>query len=251
MVINNSDIALVTGASRGIGYALVEELILNGWKVVGVARSREALDEMSKKFSEDVFISCDCDVSNSESVKVVSKRLQEKGVIPTLFFLNAGIAGEAACEDVNVVSTQKHREIFNTNYFGVMHWIEQWESVYQKDHGARFVVTSSINAIFAPPRGAAYAASKAAIAKAFEGFALTYHNTNLKFSVVYAGPVATDGLKGTLPFTWSPKKMAKYMLKNTNKGKSQIYNSLFYSWLARILRLLPRECTLKILGRLQ
>ena len=45
--------------------------------------------------------------------------------------------------------------------------------------------------------------------------------------------------------------MAKYMLKNTNKEKSRIYNSLFYSWLARILRMLPREYTMKILGRLR
>src|SRR5690606_3511029 len=119
--LNNSDIALVTGASKGIGYALVEELILNGWKVVGVARSKAALDEMSKKFGEDAFISCECDVSDNEAVQATSKRLQARGIIPTLFFLNAGIAGEAACEDVNVVSTQKHKEIFDTNYFGVLH----------------------------------------------------------------------------------------------------------------------------------
>lgn len=247
---NSSGIALVTGASKGIGYALVEELIENGWRVVGVARSMEALNEMTKKFGKDVFIPCRCDVSDSESVKITSKSLQEKDIIPTLFFLNAGIAGEAACEDVSNFSTQKHKEIFNTNYFGVLHWIENWSPIFQKNLRARFIVTSSINAIFAPPTGSAYAASKAAIAKAFEGFALTYHNTNLDFSVVYAGPVATDGLKGNLPFTWSPRKMAKYMLKKAYKGKSRIHNSLFYSLLSRLLRILPKKYTMKIMGSL-
>ncbi|GAB4229207.1 MAG: hypothetical protein Tsb0021_06910 [Chlamydiales bacterium] len=250
MTQSNSNIALVTGASKGIGYALVEELIANGWKVVGVARSKDALDEMAKSYGENLFFPCSCDVSDRESVRVASKSLLDKGTIPTLFFLNAGIAGEAACEDVNNFMTQKHNEIFDTNYFGVLHWVEEWIPVCQKGQGARFVVTSSINAIFAPPTGSAYAASKAAIAKAFEGLALTYFNTNLNFSVVYAGPVATKGLKGNLPFTWDPKRMAKYVVKKTNKGKSRIHNSLFYSWLARFLRILPKKYTMKILGSL-
>lgn len=247
---NSLGTALVTGASKGIGYALVEELISNGWRVVGVARSKEKLDDMAEKFGNHLFIPCECDVSDGQLVKVVSTALVEKKVIPTLFFLNAGIAGEAACEDVNGFNTAKHKEIFNTNYYGVLHWIEQWGPICQRNHGARFIVTSSINAIFAPPTGSAYAASKAAIAKAFEGLALTYHNTNLDFSVVYAGPVDTDGLKGNLPFTWSPRKMAKYMLKKANKGKSRIYNSLFYSLLSRLLRALPKKYTMKIMGSL-
>lgn len=41
--------------------------------------------------------------------------------------------------------------VFDTNYFGVLHWVEEWIPVCQKNQGARFVVTSSINAIFAPP----------------------------------------------------------------------------------------------------
>lgn len=250
MTQNNSNIALVTGASKGIGLALVEELIAGGWKVVGVARSKDTLDEMASRYGEGLFFPYSCDVSDSESVRIVSKSLQEKGIIPTLFFLNAGIAGEAACEDVNNFTTRKHKEIFETNYFGVLHWVEEWIPVCHKGQGARFVVTSSINAIFAPPTGSVYAASKAAIAKAFEALALTYFNTNLNFSVVYAGPVATEGLKGNLPFTWSPKRMAKYMVRKSNKGKSRIHNSLFYSWLARLLRILPKKYTMKILESL-
>ena len=53
---NSLGIALVTGASKEIGYALVEELILNGWRVVGVARSKEKLDDMAEKFGNHLFI---------------------------------------------------------------------------------------------------------------------------------------------------------------------------------------------------
>lgn len=228
----------------------MKELIANGWKVIGVARSKDALDKMAKSYGEDLFISYSCDVSDRESVRVTSKSLLDKGIVPILFFLNAGIAGEAACEDVDNFTIQKHKKIFDTNYFGVLHWVEEWIPVCQKDQGARFVVTSSINAIFAPPTGSAYAASKAAIAKAFEGLALTYFNTNLNFAVVYAGPVATEGVKGNLPFTWDPKRMAKYVVKKTGKGKTEMHNSLFYSWLARFLRVLPKKYTMKILGSL-
>ena len=73
---------------------------------------------------------------------------------------------------------------------------------------------------------------------------------NKNNSKVYAGPVATEGLKGNLPFSWDPKRMAKFVVKKTNKGKSRIHNSLFYSWLARFLRILPKKYTMKILGSL-
>lgn len=92
-----------------------------------------------------------------------------------------------------------------------------------KNGGANFIATSSINAIFAPPTDSAYAASKAAIAKAFEGLSLTYFATSLKFSVVYPGPIDTPGLKvkKRLPFTWSPEKMRKYMVNCALKGRAK------------------------------
>lgn len=105
-----------------------------------------------------------------------------------------------------------HEQIIAANYFGVLAFVEFWEKPCQENGGANFIVTSSINAIFAPPTGSAYCASKAAIAKAFESLSLTYFGTNLKFSVIYSGPVATEGLKGNLPFTWKPEKMAIYIV---------------------------------------
>lgn len=250
MKINQQEkrVALVTGASKGLGKALSEVLVKSGWTVVGVARSKEALNILQTTLGTETFIPHICDVSVSEQVKKVSQDLQTRNIIPSLFFLNAGIAGEAACESPSNFSVAKHEKLFATNYFGVLNWVEEWLPTSLEGEGTTFVATGSINAIFAPPTGSAYAASKAAIAKAFEGLSLTYNQENVTFSVVYAGPIATEGLKGNLPFTWKPEKMAKYMIKKALKGKTHIENSIFYSLLSRILRLLPKGVVMKILG---
>jgi len=238
-------VALVTGASRGLGEALARELVKSGWIVVGVARSGKTLDILQKAVGSN-FIPYICDVSVPDQVRQVSEDLKAKGMIPSLFFLNAGIAGEAACESSVEFTAAKHKEIFATNYFGVLLWVEQWLPTL-KDEKATFVATGSVNAIFAPPLASAYAASKAAIAKAFESLSLTHCGSKLVFSIVYAGPIATDGLKGTFPFTWQPEKMAKYMIKKTSKGKTHVENSFFYSGLSRVFRWLPNRLTMKIL----
>ncbi len=162
--------------------------------------------------------------------------------------MNAGIAGEAACESSSDFILAKHNQIFATNYFGVLSWVEEWLPTSMKHGAITFVATGSVNAIFAPPMGSAYAASKAAIAKAFEGLSITYPQSKAIFSVVYAGPIATEGLKGNLPFTWEADRMARYMIKKALKGKTHIENSVFYSLLSRLLRLLPNKLTMKILG---
>lgn len=241
-------VALVTGASKGLGRALSQELVNMGWVVVGVARSKDALDSLQVALGAESFIPRVCDVTVPVQVQQVSEALKADAIFPSLFFLNAGIAGEAACEDPSEFRLSKHKEIFATNYFGVLSWVEEWLPISLTRAGATFVATGSINAIFAPPTGSAYAASKAAIAKAFEGLSLTYYGNNVLFSTVYAGPIATDGLKGKVPFTWKADKMARYMVKKALAGRNHIENSVFYSLLTRLFRLLPNKLVLKILG---
>lgn len=246
---NSKKIALVTGASSGIGEALSRELVKRGWSVIGMARSLDKLTSIQKKLGS-TFIPVMCDVSKKADIENASKLLVEQKITPSHFFLNAGIAGEKVIENQNAFDLAIHEQIMAVNYFGVLAFVEFWEKPCKENCGANFIVTSSINAIFAPPTGSAYCASKAAVAKAFESLSLTYFGTNLKFSVIYSGPVATEGLKGNLPFTWKPEKMAKYMADFAMTGKPKGEPSIFYAVLCRLLRALPHSWTMKILKKL-
>jgi 3-hydroxy acid dehydrogenase / malonic semialdehyde reductase len=243
-------VALVTGASSGIGEAISKELVRRGWQVIGIARSIGKLDQLQKELS-DSFIPVVCDVSQKEQIVKASSSLLDKGLIPSHLFLNAGVTGESAVEKPNQFDLEIHEKIMNVNYIGVLAWIKFWEKPCLQNGGANFIVTSSINAIFAPPTGSAYAASKAAVAKAFEGLSLSYHNSPLKFSIVYPGPVDTLGRKGKLPFTWSAERMGKCIVDGAIKGRSRYYPSLFYRLLAQLLNALPAKYTIKILRLLQ
>lgn len=242
-------IALVTGASSGIGEAISHELVKRGWQVIGVARSSEKLVTIQNQLG-NAFIPMVCDVSKKENIKETSERIIKMDLCPTLFFLNAGIAGESVIENPDRFDLSIHEKIMQVNYFGVLGWVEFWEKPCQANDKTNFVATSSINAIFAPPTGSAYSASKAAIAKAFESLSLTYFGTNLRFSVVYPGPVETAGLKGKLPFTWKPEKMGKCMVDFALSNKASCEPFFFYKVLCRLLRALPAKYTMKFLGSL-
>ena len=246
---NSKKLALVTGASSGIGEALSRELVKRGWAVIGMARSLEKLTSLQKELGS-AFTPVMCDISKKANIESTSKQLIEQKLIPSHFFLNAGIAGEKVIENPNAFDLSIHEQIMAVNYFGVLGFVDFWEKPCQDSGGANFIVTSSINAIFAPPTASAYCASKAAIAKAFESLSLTYFGTNLKFSVIYTGPVATEGLKGNLPFTWKPEKMANYMANFAMTKKTQGHPAPFYSVLSRLFRSLPHTWTMKILKKL-
>lgn len=247
---NRKQVALVTGASSGIGKAISKELAKRGWEVIGIARSQDKLDHLKSELKE-AFIPIVCDVSKKEDVEAASKALLGKNLCPTLFFLNAAVAGEFSIENPNRFDLKIHENIMRVNYFGVLSWVEFWEKPCMENRGANFIVTSSVNAFFAPPRGSAYSASKAAISKAFESLSLTYFGTNLRFSVVYAGPVDTEGLKvpRNLPFTWKPEKMAKSMVDFALTYKSSCEPSFFYRIVSRMLNILPVKYTMKLLGK--
>jgi 3-hydroxy acid dehydrogenase / malonic semialdehyde reductase len=251
MMNSKRQIALVTGASSGIGEAISRELAKRGWLVIGIARSSDKLSQLKEEL-KDAFIPLICDVSKKESIEEVSQKILAQKFCPSLFFLNAGIAGEAVIENPNRFDLKIHEKIMQVNYFGVLAWVEFWEKPCQENGGANFIATSSVNAIFAPPTGSAYSASKAAIAKAFESLALTYFGTNLQFSVVYPGPVDTAGLKAArkLPFTWTAEKMGKCMVDFALSNKPSYEPFFFYKIVTRLLRALPAKYTMKLLGKL-
>lgn len=240
-------VALVTGASSGIGKALVIELLSQGYEVIGISKSIDKLESLKAEMQNDRLLIFPCDVADQECVKSISNQLKLENKIPQFFFLNAGGAGFESSEHKDSLNIYDQRKTFEVNYYGPLNFVNEWVEVCAEHGGATFMVTNSLNAIFAPPGGSAYSASKAAIAKAFDGFNLTYFDKKLKFLNVFCGPVDTPMQKNKFPFTWPAKKMAIYMIKQAKKGVRHSYPSLFYLTFAKLLNALPEKQVFKVL----
>ena len=142
-----------------------------------------------------------------------------------------------------------HKKIFDTNYFGVVAWIDEWLRAVKSSGGGTFVATSSVQSLWSGPKAAGYGASKAALNASFRSLRLQYRNDGIGFVLVLPGPVNTDMLKGKgkgLPFSHDPESEAKYIIKHVFKRQKQIEPSWFYSWSLRILNLLPDALTSKM-----
>ena len=168
---NKQNIALVTGASSGIGEALTRELLSKDWMVIGMARRVEKLNAIKNELGSS-FIPIPCDISDKSDIRRACQNILDQGLCPNLFFLNAGIAGEKVVENAEAFTVAMHERVMAVHYFGVLSFVECFEKPCLHNGGAHFIVTSSVNAIFAPPTGSAYCASKAAISKAFESLSL-------------------------------------------------------------------------------
>jgi NADP-dependent 3-hydroxy acid dehydrogenase YdfG len=84
-------IACVTGASVGIGEAIVKDLAKNGIIVIGLARRPEKIEEFAKEVKDGQIFAYKCDVSDLESVKSAFKWIEEKFGCLHILINNAGI----------------------------------------------------------------------------------------------------------------------------------------------------------------
>lgn len=84
-------IAVVTGASEGIGKAITLDLITNGIKVIGLSKDSEKNAELVKECDEGQIFAYDCNVTDLESVKKTFAAIEEKFGFIHILVNNAGI----------------------------------------------------------------------------------------------------------------------------------------------------------------
>ena len=149
-----NSIALVTGASSGIGRAAAQALAEAGYTVVGTSRNAGSTTPI--KGVELV----DLDVSSDESVNdVVAQVVERHGRIDVLVN-NAGIGGAGAAEETSVDQAQR---IFDTNVFGVIRTTRAVLPHMRAQGGGRIINVSSVLGFIPAPYMAVYAATKHAV----------------------------------------------------------------------------------------
>ena len=180
-------VAIVTGASSGIGLGVTQALLKRGWRVVGTSRTISKSKDL--KPSPDLVL-VDGEVSKKETaVKVVEAAVEHFGRID-LLVNNAGIFIPKAFTDY---TEEDYNLVMNTNVASFFYMTQQVIPQMKKQYSGHVVNISTVLAD--QPSGAAPALlavlSKSPMPAVSKALALEYAANNIRFNTVSAGVINT------------------------------------------------------------
>ncbi|MFI9601061.1 SDR family oxidoreductase [Streptomyces sp. NPDC004069] len=154
-------VALVTGASRGIGYGIAEALVARGDRVCITGRNEDALKEAADRLGSDRVLAVAGKAHDeAHQAEAVARVMEAFGRVDFLVN-NAGtnpVFGPIADLDLNVV-----RKVFETNVVSALGFAQRTWHAWQKDNGGAIVNIASVAGLSASPFVGAYGVSKAAM----------------------------------------------------------------------------------------
>jgi NAD(P)-dependent dehydrogenase (short-subunit alcohol dehydrogenase family) len=169
-----TNVAVVTGGSRGIGAAIVQRLAADGWNVTGLG-------------------SKDCDVRDTASVDAAFSRIEEEHGPIALLVNNAGVTRDGLALRM---SDEDWTTVLDTNLTGAFHCTRRVLSPMMRQRFGRIVnVTSVIGANIGNPGQANYAASKAGLVGFTKTIAREMARKGVTCNAVAPGVIATDMTK--------------------------------------------------------
>ena len=181
-------IALVTGASRGIGRAIAERLADDGFFVVGTATSDGGADSISDYLGENGK-GIKLDVADVESIAEVIKTINDEFGAPAVLVNNAGITRD------NLLMRMKDDEwddIINTNLTSVFRMSKAVLRGMMKAKTGRIINISSVVGFTGNAGQANYAAAKAGMVGFAKSMAKEVGSRNITVNTVAPGFIATD-----------------------------------------------------------
>ena len=226
---------LITGASTGIGKALLEELKKYDVKIVAGDLNPELIEDIPGRV-----ISMKCDVSKPENIDLLFSFAMNEMEGIDICIANAGFA---YYELIDKEDWTHIENIYRVNVFAPFYCIEKMQ---QLNEGREYcvAVTASAMAKLALPGYALYSSTKAAI----DSFAHAYRfekDKNALISIVY--PIATKteffktaGENTPVPFpSQTAEHVARSILRGIRKNKKSIYPSKIFYTLMILNRLFP------------
>ncbi len=187
----DGEIALVTGASRGIGAAIAKALLAAGATVVGTATTQAGADGISATLGgkgRGLVL----DVSDDESIQTAMKDLQSREGSPTILVNNAGVTRD------NLLMRMKDDEwsdVIATNLTGTYRLCKACLRGMMKARKGRIVNIASVIAIMGNAGQVNYAASKAGMIGFTKSLAREIGSRGITVNVVAPGFIDTDMTK--------------------------------------------------------
>jgi NAD(P)-dependent dehydrogenase (short-subunit alcohol dehydrogenase family) len=185
-------VAVITGAGRGIGAAIARKIAGLGATVVLCGRTRQPLESTAAAISKtgaraETLL---CDVTDLHSVEAVAAKVDQTLGRIDILVNNAGVGGFGG--PLHQLPPESWDHVLNTNLRGVYYCIRAFAPMMIRDQGGNIINISSLAGKNALPNGAAYAASKWGLNGLSYSVAEELRVHNIRVSVVCPGSVDTE-----------------------------------------------------------
>jgi 3-oxoacyl-[acyl-carrier protein] reductase len=190
-MILKGQIALVTGASRGIGQAIALELGRQGAQVIGTATSNDGAEKISAALKEKGVAGkgMTLDVNSAESIAAALSEIEKSSGAPTILVNNAGITRDNL---LLRMSEEEWDAILDTNLKSVYRMSKACLRAMTKARGGRIISISSVVGAIGNAGQVNYAAAKAGLIGFTKALAREVGSRNITVNAVAPGFIDTD-----------------------------------------------------------
>lgn len=186
-------VAVVTGGTRGIGFAIVKKYLENGASVVLCGSSQETADKSVKKLKdENVDFKVEgigLNLNSPEEIKEAFQNVKNKYGKLDILVNNAGISARESIYDYDPVNFEK---IIDLNVNSVFYCTQAAAKIMKEQGGGNIINTSSMVSLYGQPSGCGYPASKFAINGLTKSLARELAKDNIRVNAVAPGVTKTD-----------------------------------------------------------
>lgn len=247
-------IAIVTGASRGIGEAVARQLHAAGATVVLAARNQERLDTLANALGERAYALA-TDVSEPEQIRaLVDETIRRSGRVDILIN-NAGVGLSGLVADVQMDAL---RRVFDVNVFGALACIQACVPHMREQNAGHIVNISSILGKRSVPQTAGYAATKFALQALSDALRIEEAPHGISVTVVCPGSTDTEFRDNEIPAgsvlladrprvnMVSADRVARSVVKAIRYRRREVLITPFNRFLFALERLSPRTVDLAL-----
>lgn len=232
----------ITGASSGIGLALMQACLERGWRVAAVARRAEALREQMTQqgWPHTSWRVWEADVCDAEAMQAVAQACMTELGLPDTVIANAGISlgvDLADAQDLPVFA-----QVMQTNVQGLVQTFQPFMAPMCERGRGQLVGIASVAGIRGLPGHAAYCASKAAVISYAESLRGELRGSGVQVLTISPGYVATPLTarnRYPMPFLMTSDEFATHALRSIERGQRHAVIPWPMAWVAALMRVMP------------
>ena len=244
----NGATAWVTGASKGIGYALALALAQEGWRVAASARNRADLEKLVAAAPEGMVKAYPLDVCDAAATSATLDLIDaELGPI-SLSILNAGTHLPTPLADFKIATL---RHLVDVNLMGTAHGLVAL--LARARAGDQIAVVASLAGYRGLPKAGAYGATKAALINLTEALKPEADLAGIRLRLINPGFVETPLTAQNdfpMPFLIPVERAVKFILDGLAGEQFEIAFPRRFTWVMKLLRLLPNSLFFSLTRRM-